>query len=70
MADQFKPIAFRAEIGNKTVDFEIITPKFIVPGFGVMTAEDAAKNAEVLTYMVENQVGSIREIVSKSKPKK
>ena len=70
MAKEFKPIAFKAEIDGKAKDFEIVTPKFIVPGFGVMTAEEAAKNKEALTYMVINQVGSIKEIVLKSKSKK
>lgn len=70
MAKEFKPIAFKAEIDGKVKNFEIVTPKFIVPGIGVLTAEDAAKNADALSYMVENEVGSIREIVSKSKSKK
>jgi rhamnose utilization protein RhaD (predicted bifunctional aldolase and dehydrogenase) len=70
MAKEFKPVAFKAKIDGEVKDFEIVTPKFIVPGFGVLTAEDAAKNAEALAYMVENQVGSIREIVSKSNSKK
>ena len=68
MAKEFKPIAFKAEIDGKMTNFEIVTPKFIVPGFGVMTAEEASKNAEALAYMVENQVGSIKEVVpAKSK---
>jgi len=70
MSKQFKPIAFKAEIDGKAKDFEIVTPKFIVPGFGVMTAEEAAKNAEALAYMVEHQVGSIKEIAKKSKSDK
>lgn len=70
MAKEFKPVAFKAKIDGNLKEFEIVTPKFIVPGFGVLTAEDAAKNPQALAYMVENQVGSIREIVSKSNSKK
>ena len=70
MAKEFKPIEFKAEIDGKAKDFEIVTPKFIVPGFGVMSEEEAAKDKVVLAYMVVNQVGSIKEIVSKSKNKK
>lgn len=66
---EFKPVVFKAKIKGEEKTFEIITPKFIVPGLGVMTAEEASENAEALAYMVENNVGSIREIEKEVKSK-
>lgn len=59
---EFKPIAFKVKDGKKDKVYEIVTPKFIVPGHGVMTAQEAAKNAEVLAYLVEANGGTIREV--------
>lgn len=63
----FKPVAFKAKVNGKEKTFEIVTPKFIVPGHGVFTAEEAAKNAEVLAYLVEAAGGTIKEIEKPSK---
>lgn len=59
-----KVVKFEAEIDGKKVPFEIgdpDIPKFHVPGFGVMTSEEAVKNEAVLAFLIENDCTIVKK---------
>lgn len=43
-------------------EFEIVTPRFEVPGFGTFTNREAATNADLIRYLIEKKSKVLREV--------
>ena len=63
--DKKPTIRFKAKVNGKEKTFEFVLHKFIVPGIGLMTSAEAAKNKAALAHLVSVKSGVIEEIKAK-----
>lgn len=60
-------VKFGAEIGENIIEFEFVVQRFVLPGFGTMTAEEAVENPEALAKIVDIGASVIQEVSSTPK---